>query len=199
MFKNYIKVTLRNLLKQKLYSFITIFGLSVGITCCLLIMLYVKQELNYDNFYPNSENIYRIEHKTSRPQGISYSAATPTPVAPALEEEFPEIVHITRIYLESQVLFEYENKRFYENRVISADPDFFNVFPFRLLEGNSAHLLDTPESMVLTATTAKKYFGDENPLGKIIRVDNQYNFMVTGVIEDIPVNSHYHFDFVLSI
>ena len=116
-------MTLRNLLKQKLFSFITIFGLSVGITCCLLIMLYVRQELSYDNFYPDSDNIYRIGHKVIRPQGISYSAATPTPVAPALKEEYLEIAHITRIYFDSDVLFEHENKRFYENNVIYADPD----------------------------------------------------------------------------
>ncbi len=198
MFKNYIKITIRNLFKQKIYSLITIFGLSVGITCCLLIMLYVRQEMSYDNFYPNADNIYRIGHKVIRSQGISYSAATPAPVAPALEEEYPEIAHITRIYFDSEVLFEYESKRFYENNVIYADPDFFEVFPFRLLKGDSAHLLDTPESLVLTATTAQKYFGDENPLGKVLRVNNQDNFLVTGVIEDIPVNSHYHFDFVIS-
>ena len=198
MFKNYIKITLRNLSKQKLYSFITIIGLSVGITCCLLIMLYVRQEMSYDNLYPNADNIYRIGHKVIRPQGITYSAATPAPVAPALEEEYPEIAQITRIYLDSEVLFEHKNKRFYEDNVIYADPDFFDVFPFRLLKGDSAHLLDTPESLVLTSTTAQKYFGDENPLGKVLRVNNHDNFRVTGVIEDIPVNSHYHFDFVIS-
>jgi len=198
VFKNYLKITLRNLLRQKLYSFITIFGLSVGITCCLLIMLYVRQELSYDNFYPNSDSVYRIGHKVIRPQGVSYSADTPAPVAPALKEEYPEIAHITRIYFDSEVLFEHENKRFYENNVIYADPDFFNVFPFRLLKGDSAHLLDTPQSIVITTSTAQKYFGDDDPVGKVFRVNNQDNFVVNGVIEDIPVNSHYHFDFVIS-
>ncbi len=198
MIKNYLKIAFRNLVRQKVYSLITVLGLAVGITCCLLIMLYVKQELSYDTFHSNADKIYRIGHKVIRPQSTSFSAATPTPVAPALKEEYPEIEHITRIYFDSQVLFEYENKRIYEENVIYADPDFFNVFPFQLLNGNPSHLLDTPESMVITASTAQKYFGNEDPIGRVFRVNNQYNFMVTGVIEDVPVNSHYHFDFVIS-
>jgi putative ABC transport system permease protein len=198
MIKNYIKIAFRNLVKQKVYSFITVFGLAVGITCCLLILLYVKQELSYDTFHSNADKIYRVGHKTIRPQSTSLSAATPTPLAPALKEEYPEIEHITRVYFDSQVLFEYENKRIYEENVIYADPDFFNVFPFQLLNGNPSHLLDTPESMVITASTAQKYFANEDPIGRVFRVNNQYNFMVTGVIEDVPVNSHFHFDFVIS-
>jgi len=198
MFKNYLKVALRNLVKQKIYSIITLFSLSIGITCCLLIMLYVKQELGYDNFYPNSDRIYRVAMKRIRPQGISLGAVTPTPLAPALKEECPEIEHITRVYFDDQVLFEYKNKRIIEDNVIFADPDFFNVFPFHILRGNPSYLLDTPQSVVLTASTAKKYFADEDPLGKVFRIYNTNNLKVTGVIEDVPVNSHFHFDFVVS-
>jgi len=198
MLKNYLKIALRNLTKQKLYTIITILGLSIGITCCLLIMLYVKQELSYDRFYPNADRIYRVAHEETTPQKKSYETATPTPLALALKEENPEVEHITRIYFDSQVLFEYEVKRIFEDNVIFADPDFFNVFPFQILKGDLSHLLDAPDSMVLTASMAKKYFGDEDPMGKVVRINNQDSFRVTGVMEDVPVNSHFHFDVVLS-
>jgi putative ABC transport system permease protein len=199
MFKNYLKVALRNLLKQKLYAIITILGLSIGITCCLLIMLYVKQELSYDRFYPNANRIYRVAHEVITPQGKSDAAATPTPLAPALKEENPEVENITRIYFDERVLFEYDDKRIFEDNVIYADPEFFEVFPFRILKGDPSHLLDTPDSMVLTVSMAEKYFGDEEAVGKVIRVNNQDSFRVTGVMQDVPVNSHFHFDVVISL
>jgi len=198
MFRNYLNVALRNIVKQKIYSLITVIGLVIGISCCLLILLYIKQEFSYDRFYPNADKIYRIGHELIRPQRTSISASTPTPVAPALKQEYPEIEHITRIYFDSQVLFEYGEKQIYEENVIYADPEFFQVFPYRLLKGDPLHLLDTPKSMVVTASAAEKYFRDEDPIGKVFQVDKQTNFVVTGVVEDVPVNSHYHFDFVLS-
>jgi putative ABC transport system permease protein len=199
VFKNYLKVAFRNVVKQKLYSVITVLGLAIGISCCLLIMLYVKQELSYDAFYPNSDSIYRIGHKVIRPTRESVSASTPMPLAPAIKEEYPEIQHITRIYFDSQVLFEHGEKQIYEENVIYADPEFFEVFPFRFLEGDQSHLLDTPQSVVITASTAEKYFGNEDPVGKVFQVNKENNVMVTGVMEDVPVNSHYHFDFVISL
>lgn len=198
MFKNYLKVAFRNIVKHKVYSVITVIGLVIGISCCLLIMLYVKQEFSYDRFYANTDKIYRIGHELIRPQRTSISASIPTPVAPALREEYPEIEHITRVYFDSQVLFEYGEKQLYEEDVIYADPEFFQVFPFQLLKGDPLHLLDTPQSLVITASTAEKYFGDEDPIGKVFQVNKQTNLMVTGVVADIPVNSHFHFDFVIS-
>jgi putative ABC transport system permease protein len=199
MFKNYLKIAFRNFIKQKVYSFITISGLAIGITCCLLILLYVKHELSYDKFYPHAEKIYRVAFEAVRPQGTSLVACTPTPLAPALKQEYPEIEYITRVYFDAEVLFEYGEKRIYEyNNVVYADPDFFNVFPFEILKGDPSHLLDTPDSMVLTALMAQKYFGDDEPLGKVFRVNKQYSFRVTGVIKDVPVNSHYRFGFVIS-
>ena len=198
MLKNYLKVALRNLVKQKSYSIITIIGLSVGITCCLLIMLYVKQELSYDKFFPRSDRIFRVAHQVTTPQAVTSGAATPAPLAPALKEEYPEIQYITRMYFENALLFEIGSKRIFEDNLIFADPEFFKVFPFRILMGDPSHLLDSPDSLVLTASMAKKYFADENPIGKTIRVDKQYNFIIAGVMQDIPINSHYHFDFVAS-
>jgi len=199
MFKNYIKITLRNLFRQKLYAVITIFGLSIGMTCCLLIMLYVKQELSYDSHFPNADRVYRAALKTIRSQGASLSAASPAPLGPALAEDYPEIESVTRIYFDSEVLFEYGDKRLFEpNNVIYADPDFFKVFPFRIIRGDPSHLLDSPDAIVLTASMADKYFGGEDPVGKVLRVNNQSHFMVTGIVEDVPINTHYHFGFVIS-
>jgi putative ABC transport system permease protein len=198
MFRNYLKVALRNIVKQRIYSVITIIGLALGITCCLLIMLYIRQELSYDTFYPRADKVFRLGYRITRPTRTDISAATPTPLAPALEEEYPEIEHITRIYFDSQVLFEYGDKQIYEENVIYADPDFFNVFPFKVLAGNPSRLLSTPQSVAITESAAEKYFGDENPIGKVFRVNKEFDSVVTGLIEDIPVNSHYHFDFVIS-
>jgi putative ABC transport system permease protein len=198
VFKNYLKIAFRNILKQRLYSVITVMGLAVGMSCCLLIMLYVRQELSYDSFYPNTEKIHRIGHTVIRPTRTGISAAIPTPVAPALKAEYPEIEHITRLYFDSQVLFEYGDKQIYEDNVIYADPEFFSVFPFQVLKGDSSRLLDTPQSMVITSSMARKYFGDEDPVGKAFQVNKQYTYMVMGVMEDVPVNSHFHFDFVIS-
>jgi len=198
LLKNYLKTAYRNITKQKLFSLITVAGLAVGISCCFLIMLYVRQELSYDTFYPHTDKIYRIGHTVIRPTRTDISAATPVPLAPALEAEFPEIEHITRIYFDSQVLFEFEGKQIYEDRVIYGDPAFFDVFPFPLIKGDPSHLLDSPQSMVITASVAEKYFGDEDPLGKTFQVDKQNSFLVTGVMEDVPINSHFHFDFVIS-
>lgn len=198
MFKNDMKIALRSFTKQRLYTFINIFGLSVGISCCLLIMLYVKQELSYDRFYPNVNRIYRLAQRTVTPQRTSLAAATPVPLAPALKEKYPEVEHATRIFFDTDILFEYKNKRIFENNVIFADPEFFKVFPFELLKGDPNHLLDSPDSMVITASMAQKYFGEEDPLGKVFRIDNQDNFRVTGVIRDVPVNSHFHFDVAFS-
>ena len=198
MFKNDLKIALRSFAKQRLYTFINILGLSMGISCCLLIMLYVKQELSYDRFYPNVNRIYRLAQKIVTPQRTSFAAATPAPLAPALKEKYPEIEQATRIFFDTDILFEQGNMRIFERKVIFADPEFFKVFPLELLKGDPIHLLDSPDSMVITASTAQKYFGEEEPVGKVFRVDNQDNFRVTGVIRDVPVNSHFHFDVALS-
>jgi putative ABC transport system permease protein len=198
LFINYLKIAIRNIVKRKRFSLITVIGLAVGVTCCLMIMLYVKQELSYDTFFPNADKIYRIGHSVIRPTRTDISAATPTPLAPALQTDYPEIEYITRVYFESDVLFEYEEKQIYEDRVVYADPAFFDVFPFSIIKGDSSSILDTPQSIVVTDSMAEKYFGDKDPLGKVLRVNKNQNFIVTGVMQDVPVNSHFHFDFVIS-
>jgi putative ABC transport system permease protein len=195
VFKNYLKITFRNIVKHKGYSLINIVGLSLGIASCILILLYVRQELSYDTFHRECERIYRIEVENTRPEGKEIYAPTPSPYAPALKKDYPEIEKIARVYFMNRKLVAYEDKTFYEERFIFADPDFFDMFTFPVVKGNRTGLLSNPNSLVLTSSTAEKYFGDEDPVGKIIRLDNKYDFKVTGVVEDVPINSHFHFDF----
>lgn len=193
MFKNYLKIAFRNFIKQKIYSVITIFGLTIGIACCLLILFYVKHELSYDKFYPNADKIYRVAHKVIRPQGTSLVACTPTPLAPALKEEYPEIEHITRIYFDDEALFEHGDRRIYEyDNVIYADPGFFNVFPFRILKGDPSYLLDAPDSIVVTASMAQKYFGSEEALGKRLRTGLGIEGTIIGVTKDFHISSFHN-------
>lgn len=198
MFKNYLKTTIRNFIKQRAYTLITVFGLSIGITSCLMIMLYVKQELSYDRFHTNVDRIYRVAVETDRPQGRSKTAATPFPVAPALKEDYPDIEHIARIFFAENNLVQYEDKRFFEQSFAFMDPGFFKIFSFPLIQGSALNLLEDPGSIVITSSIANKYFGEKDPIGKVIRYGNQFNFTVAGVIEDVPINSQFHFDFAAS-
>jgi putative ABC transport system permease protein len=198
MLKNYLKVSFRNVLKQKAYSIITILGLSIGITCCLLIVLYVKQELSFDKFHSNADRIYRIAIETIRPEGTSYMALNPIPLAPVLKTEYPEIKKFTRIFFDDGNIVQFEDKKFVEDGLIFADPGFFEIFSFPFIKGSTSALLEDPSSVVITSSMAEKYFGNEEPIGKVIRYRNKYNFKITGVIDDVPVNSHFHFKFVFS-
>jgi len=194
MIKNYFIITLRNLKKHKLYSFINILSLTIGITVCILITLYIKQEFSYDKYFENASNIYRITTIHISERGTSIDAETPMPLAEALAEKYPEIGKCSRIFFHGNELVKYEDKSFIEKSIAFADSDFFKIFSFKILNGNSSHLLDVPHSIVLTKKAAEKYFGNEDPVGKVLRLRNKYDFTVTGVMQDIPVNTHFHFD-----
>ncbi len=198
MLKNYLKVTLRTLAKSKAYSFINISGLAIGLTCCLLITLYIRQELNFDRFHENADRIYRVAVENTYPDRITNYSQTPVPLAPALRLDYPEIEKVSRVYFGFENLIEANDKRILEDDVIYADPDFFDIFTFAIVHGGAQGLLDEPSSIVLTQSAAQKYFGDENPLGKPVRLNNKYDFKVTGVVQDVPVISHFTFDFVIS-
>lgn len=194
MFRNYLKIALRNLARQKIYSLINVFGLAVGITCCLLIGLYVLQETSYDTFYENVENVYRVTIESDRPNGTVWGAQTPIPLAPQLQTDYPEIAAIGRFLFQESVMFSVDEKKIYESGFAFADPAVFEIFSFKLLQGNREGLLTRPNDIVLTKSLAEKYFGEENPLGKILTYDNTYDFQVRAVIEDQPVNSHLQFN-----
>ncbi|MHB1687439.1 MAG: ABC transporter permease [Ignavibacteriaceae bacterium] len=199
MLKNYIKIAFRSLLKYKTYSYINIIGLSFGITSCLVIFLYVQNELSYDKYNKNYKNIYRVINGDKISGTFSEYARTPVPLASVLSNEFPSIVNTARILKTDKVLISSGDKNFYEDNVFLADPSILKIFTFPILQGNPNTVLTEPLTVLLTQQTARKYFGNKEAVGKIIRFNDKYNLKVTGVLKNIPQNSHFHFDFLISM
>jgi len=199
MLKNYIKVAVRNFLKYKIYSVANILGLSVGIACTTLLVLFVQHELSYDDYHENADRIYRVA-ASYKFGGQSYElASTPAPLAKTLLEEFPEIEKTVRFRGRGGNIVKYKKNVFKEQGMIYADNSFFDVFSISLIHGDQNEVLIRPGTVTISEKAASKYFGSEDPIGKIIRVGDQSNFEVTGVFEEIPVNTHFHFDFILSM
>ena len=199
MLKNYLKIALRNLNRQKVYSLINISGLAVGMAGFILIMLYVLDELSYDRFHKHADDTYRVAFQARIMDDFLDVAVSAGPLAPAMEASFPGVLDATRIEAENEsVLITNGNKKFYEDNLIYADTGFFSIFSFNLIRGNPKTALSRKYAMVLTEHTAQKYFGDVNPVGKIIRFNERYNFLVTGVVEDPPENSHISFNLIAS-
>lgn len=198
MFKNYLKIALRNFKRQKGFTFINVFGLAVGITCFLLIMMYVKYELSYDSFHTKSDRIFRIGMYWDAWsfRGSSNFAQTNGAMAPVLPGIFPEIEYAVRIHQVTSSL-KYEQNSVVENGIY-ADKDFLNVFSFPLITGDPNTALKDPYSIVLTEKVSRKLFGSENPIGKVLSGLRGYRLTVTGVCKDTPDNSHLKFDFLLS-
>lgn len=196
MFKNYLKVILRNISSHKVYSLINILGLSIGITCSILIFLWVHDELRYDKFHVNDDELFLVKLDQKYVSNvISSVTTTPGALGPALKREYPEILQYGRISSPGKVLLKYDRKIFYEKRFGLVDPSIFEMFTFPFVKGEPKTALSTPYSIVITEEMAKKYFDDQEPLGKTLKLNNQYNFMVTGVIKNIPRNSSIRFDF----
>jgi putative ABC transport system permease protein len=200
MFKNYLKISLRNMRRFKAYSFINVAGLAVGIACCLLIFLYVRDELNYDLFHEKADRIYRlvdgfdVEGDSSRL--IALSSA---PFAPALQREFPLFVEdAVRFFPGRRRMVEYGDKKLYEDGLIFADASLFSVFTVPLSRGDAETALTAPGSLVVSESMAAKYFGRIDPLNQILRINDQ-EFLVTAVMRDIPRNSHFHADMFASL
>lgn len=202
MFKNYIKTAIRNFAKNKTNTVINITGLSIGMTCCIFILLYVQYELSFDRFHADADKIYRIAWMSGDPQ-----PRTPHPMPQAMVEEFPEVesgVSLSPIWGPGLSIptfsIRYEDKKFDEKGVWSADTSFFDVFSFKMLKGNPKESMKQPGGIVITEEIAKKYFGKDDPIGKILTValSPDEDFTVTGVMENIPDNSHFTFDFLIS-
>ena len=197
MIKNFIKITLRNILRHKGYSFINITGLAVGMACCLLITLWVLDELSYDRFHENAPHLYRVEENQHYSGRLFHVNVTPYPIAPVMVEEFPEIRDAARYVWAGGCLFKYGEKSFFENAVRAVDPSFLNMFTYPLIKGNKGSALQSPDSIIISQDIAVKYFGTEEPLGKIINIDNKYDFKVTGVLKNVPHNSHLQFQVLI--
>lgn len=196
MIKNYLKVTLRNLLREKTYAAIKISGLAVGLASVMLIALYIQNEFAYDRFHKDGDRIYRILRWRQDSEGRTQIGATSAPYAAALQNDFPAMVEETMRVASSGGVVTYEDKTIYESQFYFADPNFFSFFSYPLIHGDAKQTLKEPASVVISEAMAKKYFGDASPIGKILRYDNQTDLKVTGVFGKPPGNSHITFDFV---
>jgi putative ABC transport system permease protein len=192
------KTAWRNLRKKKIFSLINILGLSIGIALCFIIMQYVQDELSYDKFNTKSGRIYRIAFKANINGGKILEANVMPPVAAALKNEFPEVEEATRLNLPGQTTVVLDSKTFKEERAALVDSNFFSVFTLPFLQGDPATALIEPHTIVLTKETAGKYFKDEDPMGRTLMINNDA-FKVTGIMENIPANSHFHFDLFASL
>lgn len=198
MLKNYLTIALRNLRKQKGYTFINIFGLAVGLACCLLISLYVQHERSYDRYHEKADRIYRLTTELGF-SGTSAHFASASPVmAEVMRAEFPEVEQSVRVINGSKMV-RVGDTQFKESRFYHADSTVFDVFSYTFIAGNAQTALDRPHTVVLTHSTAQKYFGDTDPLGKTLQVGDATEYTVTGVIEDLPTPSHFQFDFLASM
>ena len=200
MFQNYFKVALRNILKHKFFSAINILGMTIGITACLMIVLYVNDELSYDKFHRNADRIYQVGlHGKIAGQDI-HTATTCPPLFEAMVNEIPEVessIRLSPYY--GKPAIKYDDKAFTEERVIFVDSNFFQFFTYKLLEGDPQTALLEPNTLVFSESLAKKYFGNESALGKIVTVGNaNTSYKVTGVVEDSPSNSHFQYNVLLS-
>lgn len=195
MLTNYLKIALRTLINKKAYSIINILGLSVGAAASLIIFLYVQGEYSYDKFVPEADRIYRVVEDRIYPDRLAHFAMIPGGFASVLQEEIPEVEISTRLigFPNFASVVRYEDNVFSEYYFFSADSNFFEVFPFQLLRGNKNEVLRHSNTIVLTSSTAHRYFGNKDPMGKIIKLDGQ-DLEVVGVMENIPENSHLKFD-----
>src|SRR5579862_5832590 len=194
MLKNYFKIAWRNLMKYRFISFINLFGLTVGVTCCLLITIYIVNELSYDRYNKNADNVYRVTRSFNNSEGVV--SLTLSTVAPPFgyyfPTDFPEIVKQTRLLNNGTTPLKYKDKLISEPDVYFGDENLFDVFTLKVLEGDPKTALKEPFSVMLSEDAARKYFGNEDPMNKILRANNQFDVKVTGVYQKFPANSHLH-------
>ena len=189
MLKNYLKITLRNLFRHKVFSFINIFGLAVGLTVTLLITLWVHDELSYNDYHKNFHNICRVVTELEGDR----IPTTPGPMAAFLKETFPEIINATRLREEHTVLKYGKNS--IRVKGLYVEPAFFDIFTFPKVQGNCREALDNNKTLILAESTAKKLFGNENPVGKTVMMGNKWEFTIGGVVKDVPNNTDPPFKF----
>ncbi|TSA38854.1 MAG: ABC transporter permease [Porphyromonadaceae bacterium] len=197
MLTNYIIVAIRNLIRHKGYSFINIMGLALGISAAMFIFIWVSDEASMNQFHKNVDRIYRVEQDQDYNGDIYHVNVTPFPAGEGWKKEIPEIETTIRSAQTGALLTKYGEKAFYENGIRCVDSTFLKVFTFPLEKGDPNTALREPFSMVLTPEMALKYFGKDDPIGKVIVVDNKYNFRVTGLLKKLPVNNSFRFDFLI--
>ncbi|PSR55130.1 hypothetical protein AHMF7605_17270 [Adhaeribacter arboris] len=199
MLKNYFKIAFRNINRHKGYTFLNVAGLAIGMAACLLIALYVRNELSYDTYHTAADRLYRVTIDIQSRAGNRVFAQTSAPLAAALQRDFPQVEKATRLHKQSSQLVTYgPEKSFYEQNFYLSDPSIFEVFTLPLVKGNAQTALNRPNTLVITEELAKKYFGNAEPLGKILKVNNE-PFEVTGVSQSLPYNSHLKMDLITSL
>jgi putative ABC transport system permease protein len=201
MFGTDLTTGLRNIKKHRGYALINILGLAIGLAACLLVVLYAKDELSFDRFNTKADRISRVMTKLVRQGKEMNLSGVGAPMAAALRDGFPEVEDAVRFRGAESLRVRYGDRRFRENRAIHADPSFFNIFTVPLARGDARTALVEPHTLVLSRTTAAKYFGTEDPVGKTLQVTagDTEDYTVTGVFEDIPRASHFHFDIIISL
>jgi len=204
MLKNYLKILIRNTRKNPLYMFINVFGLAVGMAVSILIFLFVQHELSYDKYHANADRIYRVSRAWFNPDGqISlHLGHTAPPFGPLIKSDFGDDVETVGRFFHFDPLIKYEDKAFEEENFFFADPEVFDIFSFKMLEGESKDALANSDGMIITETMSKKYFGEDNPIGKELELNlagQEATFQVRGLMEDMPDNSHFHADFLASM
>ena len=199
MLRNYIKIALRNLWKSKGFSAINIIGLAIGLATCLLIMLFVLDELSYDRYNKKADRIYRVDGEIKFGGNHFVLAVAPDPMGPTLKKDYPQVEQYVRFRGQGGLLLKKGNENVQEEKVIYADSTLFDVFTLPLLDGDPQTALQAPNSLVITETTARKYFNTTQAVGRTMLVNNRDNYKITGVIKDIPAQSHFNFDFFVSM
>jgi len=202
MGSNYFRIILRNIKRHKIYSFINIMGLAIGMACCilllLLLLLHIRSELSFDSYHQNADRIHRLCAYVNIGGKEEFGGQSNATAAEVLRDEFPEIVNTVRFRYTPGSTVKFEDKLFFEYNIYYADDTVFDIFSWPLTKGNPQTALNSPYSMVISEELAEKYFGTEDPLGKILNFNDQENYQVTGVMENIPQNSHFVFDALCS-
>jgi len=199
MVKNYLKIAFRNIKKHKAYSFINISGLAIGMACCLFIILFVQDELSYDRYHEKADRIYRLVDSLDAPGELSmHFALSSAPFAPTLKNDFPEVEDAVRFFLGRRRMVSYEDKKYYEDGLIFADASLFNIFTFPLIKGDPDTALEAPNTLVISERIALKYFGTDESMNQTLKI-NEQEFLVTGVMKEMPKNSHFHADMFASL
>ena len=199
MIKNYLKIAWRNLWKSKSYSIINIIGLSIGMTAVLIIGIWVQNQLQFDNFYSDKENLYKIWIKSQNDEGkVGMNEITSGRAARALVEDYPEVEHAARMYWSTTRLISFDDKKI-KSKGNEVDPDFIRMFDFKLLKGNGEQALQETKNIILTESLAKSIFGDIDPLNKTIILDNKEPYQVSAVMQDLPNNTSFDFTYLIPL
>jgi putative ABC transport system permease protein len=197
MIRNFLRITIRNIFRHKVFTFINVTGLAVGLAASLLILLWIQDELSFEKFNKNAENIYRVEEDQFYSGERYHVTVTPHPAGPVWMAKIPEIKEQTRINRLPRMLFRKDDKVFFETAIVAADSGLLRMFTLPMITGDPLTALSSPHSIVLTEKMARKYFGEESPIGKALTLENRFQFLVTGIMKDLPKNSMFVFEGVI--